>query len=102
MAGDPESIYYPKGRQQQERPESVCRAAMMRTATHKLVWRTSGEHELYDLVVDREELKNVIGKEGYAEVQRELERRMLDWYVHTADVVPFEPDPRGFPSGLVS
>jgi len=102
VAGDPKSTYYPKGMQQQERPESVCRAAMMRTATHKLVWRTSGEHELYDLVVDREELKNVIGKEGYAEVQRELERRMLDWYVHTADVVPFEPDPRGFPSGLVS
>jgi len=75
---------------------------MIRTATHKLVWRTSGQHELYDLVTDPEELKNLCGVEEYAEVQRELERRMLDWYVHTADVVPFEPDPRGFPPGLVS
>jgi arylsulfatase A-like enzyme len=102
VAGDPKSIYYPKGMQQQERPESVCRATMIRTATHKLVWRTSGEHELYDLVTDPEELKNLIGKEECAEVQRELERRVLDWYVHTADVVPFEADPRGFPPGLVS
>jgi hypothetical protein len=29
-----------------------------------------------------------------------LIERMLDWYVHTSDAVPWERDPRGFPDGL--
>jgi choline-sulfatase len=99
VAGDPESIYYPKGMQQQERPESVCRSAMIRTATHKLIWRTSGRHELYDLDVDPRELENAFGQEAHAEVQRDLESQLLDWYVRTSDAVPHAPDPRGFPQG---
>jgi len=102
VGGDPESIYYPKGRQQQERPESVCRAAMIRTATHKLVWRTGGQHELYDLAADPQELRNRFGASGYEEIQGQLERRLLDWYVRTGDVVPPEADPRGFPPELVT
>ena len=102
VAGNPEGIYYPKGRQQQQHPESVCRAVMIRTMQHKLVWRTNGQSELYDLVVDPMELRNVFDGAKYATVQRDLERRLLDWQTLTGDVVPYEPGPRGFPPEWVS
>ncbi len=101
IAGNPESIYYPKGLQQQQRPESVCRAVMIRTLAHKLVWRTNGQCELYDLQQDPHELRNVFAEREYAAVQRQLEQRLLNWQTQTGDAVPFEPDPRGFPTDLV-
>jgi choline-sulfatase len=102
VARNPEGIYYPKGMQQQEQPESVCRAVMIRTQEHKLVWRPKGQSELYDLAEDLHELQNVFDREDYTQVQRDLERRLLEWQTRTGDVVPFEPRPRGFPPELVS
>jgi choline-sulfatase len=93
---DATHIYYPKGLQQQEHPESVCRSAMLRTMEHKLIRRTSGAHELYDLRADPLELHNRYGDPALADVRQALEQRMLDWYVHTSDVVLFE-HPRGLP-----
>lgn len=60
----PKEIYYPKALQQQQEPLSVCRAASVRTLTHKLVLRTdptAKDHcsELYDLVKDPLELTNM-------------------------------------------
>ncbi|MGI6366954.1 MAG: sulfatase-like hydrolase/transferase [Anaerolineae bacterium] len=92
----PGHIYYVKGLQQQEHPESVCRCAMLRTATLKLVRRTNGQHELYDLVADPQELHNRYGDPALAERQADLEGRMLDWLVHSSDVVLYE-HPRGLP-----
>jgi choline-sulfatase len=88
------SIYYPKGLQQREEPESVGRASMIRTLSHKLVLRTYGDHELYDLEQDPLELRNKYGEKEYGEVQKELERRLLDWYIATSDSVPMEEDSR--------
>jgi choline-sulfatase len=96
VCGNPDGIYYPKGLQQQERPESVCRASMIRTATHKLVRRTGGCHELYDLRDDPRECRNLHGKSECRDVQTALTERMLDWYIHTADAVPWDANPRGF------
>jgi arylsulfatase A-like enzyme len=96
---DASHIYYPKGRLQQDHPESVCRSTSIRTQTHKLVRRPLGVSELYDLQTDPRELRNVYGQAEYAGVQRTLEQRMLDWYVHTSDVVPLEEHPRGLPPG---
>ncbi len=93
----PEHIYYPKCMQQQEHPESVCRAAMIRTMTHKLIRRPNGISELYDLMNDPRELKNVHDDIAFTEVRQTLEKRMLDWYIHTADAVPMDEDPRNFP-----
>jgi hypothetical protein len=70
---------------------------MIRTLKHKLVIRTYGDHELYDLTEDPRELNNVYGQQSSAGVQAELERRMLDWYIATSDCVPLEEDPRGLP-----
>jgi hypothetical protein len=90
----PGSIYYPKGLQQREYPESVGRASMIRTMTHKLVLRTYGDHELYDLNEDPRELDNLYGRKEYMDVQSSLERRLLDWYIAASDSVPMEEDSR--------
>ena len=94
---DPSHIYYPKGKLQQEHPESVCRATSIRTMTHRLVRRPLGVSELYDLAADPLELRNVYGQPEHATTQGELEQRMLDWFVRTSDVVPLDEHPRGLP-----
>jgi len=91
-------IYYPKLKLQQTHPESIRRSVMMRTATHKLIVRPGGIDELYDMVHDPRESENLAGRPEYASLQRELESRILQWYVHTSDVVPFDEDPRGLPA----
>jgi arylsulfatase A-like enzyme len=96
-----QNIYYPKGLQQQEQPLSSSRCTMIRTATHKLVRRPLDVSELYDLVKDPGETQNVYGTTDYAGVQADLEMRMLDWYIHTSDVVPFKRQNRNFPEGLL-
>jgi len=93
------NIYYPKGLQQQEHPDSVGRVAALRTATHRLVQRPTGQCELYDLTADPQELDNLYGQPDHAEVQRQLEARLLDWLVQTSDVTPFDTNPRGLPEG---
>jgi len=104
IAGDigsnPKGIYWPKGLQQQQRPETVRCATMIRTASGKLIRRPGGQHELYDLLADPRELHNLWDDPRAAGLRAELTERMLDWYVHTADVVPTDADPRGFPPGL--
>jgi choline-sulfatase len=95
IPADVKGIYYPKGLQQQERPESVCRSTMIRTLDHKLIRRSTGVNELYDMRDDPRELDNLYYDESYAQVTSKLEDRMLDWYVRTADAVPFDRDPRG-------
>jgi len=94
----PSHIYYPKGRLQQDVPESVSRATSIRTRTHRLVRRPLGVSELYDLEQDPRELRNVYDDPAHATVQRDLARRLLDWHIHTADVVPYGEHPRGLPA----
>ena len=57
--------------------------------------RTADTCELYDLRADPQELIYVYGDARYGAAQRELESRLLDWYLSTADVVPFGESPRG-------
>jgi arylsulfatase A-like enzyme len=93
------NIYYPKGQLQQDHPDSVGRSTMMRTAKHKLVQRPTGVCELYDLEDDPEELYNRHGDPAYADLQRDLEQRLLNWLLQTSDVTPLQTDPRGFSGG---
>ena len=98
---DVNNIYYPKGLQQQEHPESVCRTTMLRTSAFKLVRRTAGVNELYDLKQDPRELHNRYADPTLATVRQTLESRMLDWSIHTADVVRYQ-HPRGLPRRLAA
>jgi len=85
--------------QQQEAPISVCRAASVRTTTHKLIFRTDptdADHdsELYDLVADPKELTNLYGNPTSVTVQAELKNQLFLWYMQTSDVTPWLEDPR--------
>jgi choline-sulfatase len=93
----PANIYYPKVKLQNEHPETITRTTMIRTLDYKLVARPDGQSELYDMKKDPRELHNVYGERAYAGPQEALQRRMLDWYIRTADVAPRKHDPRGFP-----
>jgi choline-sulfatase len=88
------NIYYPKAVQQKEHPESVGRVCMIRTLKRKLVLRTYGGGELYDLEKDSGELVNVYDRPEYLEDRRKLEKQMLEWYIATSDSVPMRDDPR--------
>ncbi len=96
FARDARHIYYPKGELQQTHPDSVGRTVAIRTLTHKLVYRPTGVNELYDFQIDPQELHNRFGDPAYAQVQQALHTRLLEWYVQTSDVTPFEQDARGF------
>jgi len=91
-----ETIYTPKYSQQQDYPESVCRSVMIRTLGHKLIRRTQGLSELYDLKKDPQELVNLYEDSQCAGIRHELEDRLFEWYLATSDVTRFHENPRGF------
>ena len=95
--GDKTHLYYPKIHLEQTQPETVSRAVMLRTLEYKLIHRPGEVSELYDLKKDPRELRNLHGEPAYAQVRAQLERQLLDWYVRTADAVPFERHPRNTP-----
>ena len=90
-----ENPYWPKLELQQRTPESVCRTVTVRSATHKLIYRMGDISELYDLTADPRETVNLIDREDYAAVQRQLEQAILDRLMVTSDVTPTTEDPRG-------
>ncbi len=94
---DVPEIYHPKTALEQEHPETVSRAAMVRTKNHKLILRPSGQSELYDYGKDPDELHNLYGDSAAANVQHELERRLATWYLETTGIAPFDKDPRNAP-----
>lgn len=92
FANKKEHIYYPKARQQQEQPESVSRAVMVRTGRYKLVARSDERSELYDLERDPGELSNRYDDPAYADIRGSLSNKLLDWYIRTSDIVPRDHD----------
>jgi len=70
------------------------KAAMCRTKTHKYVYRLYEQDELYDMVADPLEERNVIGEPAYRDIVSALKERLLRWYAETADVVPHQTDKR--------
>lgn len=100
IGNNPKQLYYPKGLLQQEQPHSAARCVMIRTRAHKLIRRPGDVSELYDLVNDPCETLNRHGDPDYAKIQSELEARLLDCYIHTSDVTPYERQNRDYPEGL--
>jgi choline-sulfatase len=94
---NPNNIYYPKIKLQNEHPETITRTTMIRTREAKLIRRPDGQSEFYDLTRDPRELHNAFGDASYANQRLELDSQLLDWYIRTSDVAPRKLDPRGFP-----
>jgi len=93
----PGSLYYPKEHLQDTHPETISRAAMVRTHDCKLVSRPQGQSELYVYKDDPQELHNRFGDGEVAGVQCELQQQLLHWYVNTTGIAPFDKDQRGLP-----
>ena len=72
------------------------KAVMLRTKKYKYVYRVGEKHELYDLENDPNELINLIDESEYEGVLTKLRFRMLQFFVETGDVVPYEGDERWF------
>lgn len=60
------------------------RTKMVRTERYKYTYMPGkGSLELYDLYADPQEVTNLLGCAEYIDVQREMERRLLDWLIST-------------------
>jgi arylsulfatase A-like enzyme len=91
----PESLYWPRvGLQTQDDGPQHSKATMCRTKDFKYIRRLYEEDELYDLMSDPAELRNIIENPAYADTRAEMKERMLTWYQETCDVVPYKPDKR--------
>ncbi|NQU59213.1 MAG: arylsulfatase, partial [Rhodospirillales bacterium] len=70
-------------------------AVMCRTMQHKYVRRCdTGHHELFDMAADPGETHNVSGYSDYVDIERQMETRLLDFFMRTTDVLPHEQDSR--------
>jgi hypothetical protein len=88
----PECVYYPKMIIQQKNQEAVCRTVMMRKKNWKLILRTSGDNELYDLSEDPNEESNRYNDRSLSFLWDGMKNEMLKWFIETSDVVPQLPD----------
>lgn len=90
-------LYGPKTRLQNEHPETITRAASVRTRTHKLIVRPNGQSELYDCARDPALRQNLFGESSVASVQAALQTRLLNWYINTSGIAPMDKDGRDPP-----
>lgn len=61
---------------------------MLRKGDWKLVYDMQGKGELYNLVTDPAEIKNLFGNKNYAAKQMELLQDMMGWELRTQDPLP--------------
>ncbi len=94
---DPSALYFPKENLEVEHPETITRAAMVRTPEYKLISRPQGQSELYIYQSDPQELHNRYGEASVASIQVALQERLLHWYQNTSGIAPMDKDQRGFP-----
>ena len=88
------SEYWPTQSVLIENLPSTTKATMCRTPRYKYVHRLNEADELYDLVEDPRESRSRIDDPALADVQAWLERRTMDFYLETADVIPRDLDRR--------
>jgi hypothetical protein len=91
----PDSFYARQGKAAIPYHQAGSHAVMCRTPEYKYIRRIyTGHHELFDLEADPGETRNLSGHPDYAGIERRLETRLLDFLLHTADVLPPAPDSR--------
>ena len=70
------------------------KAVMCRTKEYKYVARYYERDEFYDLTSDPGEQVNQIDNQAYAEAITAHKQLMLDWFIKSCDVVPYQMDSR--------
>jgi arylsulfatase A-like enzyme len=86
--------YDRKGELQHAKPRLVGKVAAIRDRSWTYVHRLYDGPELYDRITDPHERVNLAGRPEVAEVEQRMRDELLRWYLETADVVPYTPDPR--------
>ena len=76
---------------------TVARSSMVRTKSHKLIIRSQGMQELYDLAADPRETRNLIDQPAYSRVQSDLQTKLLRRYLNTTGIAPMDKDARELP-----
>ncbi|ODU70553.1 MAG: sulfatase [Novosphingobium sp. SCN 66-18] len=90
-------LYAPKTDLQNDRPETITRAASIKTQRWSYVARPAGQSELYDRKADPAERRNLIADRSHERVREELQQRLLNWYVDTSGVPEEYRDSRDMP-----
>ena len=90
-------MYEGKQKLQNEEPLSVSRSSMVRTRTHKLIVRPQDQSELYSYADDPEEKNNLFGDSGFRTIQADLQSKLLNRYIETTGIAPFDKDSRNCP-----
>ncbi|WP_245654151.1 sulfatase-like hydrolase/transferase [Novosphingobium rosa] len=93
----PPSLYSAKHDLQNEKPETVTRAAAITTPAFKFIGRPGGQSELYDRKKDPMETSNLIDSRSHAGVQQAMMTRLMNHYISTTGVPPKERDGRDVP-----
>ena len=86
--------YANKANLQHEKPELVGKAISIRTAEYTYVYRLYENDEIYDRAQDPAEETNLIQDPALEDTIAGLKSRVLDWLFSTADVIPWDSDPR--------
>ncbi len=66
---------------------ALCTQRMVRTESWKYIYNPCFEDELYDVVSDPGELRNLADKLGYKHVLRRMKERMVRWLSQTGDTI---------------
>lgn len=90
----PTSLYWPQVQLGKDGSQPMAYGAMCRTDRYKLIRRLEGVDELYDMENDPGETTNLVDRPEHAATVQLLQLRLLDFYMATADVVPYEQDSR--------
>jgi arylsulfatase A-like enzyme len=96
-ANVPGNLYWPRISAQNEMLAAHGKAIMCRTARTKYVYRREETDEFYDLETDPGERINRIHDPSLAKEIQAARKRVMDFLVETADVVPWQADPRDVP-----
>ncbi|WP_200834720.1 sulfatase-like hydrolase/transferase [Amycolatopsis alkalitolerans] len=86
--------YDRKGDLQHANPRLVGKTVAVRDRSWTYVHRLHEGPELYDRAADPHERINLAGRPEFAAVEQRMRDELLRWYLETADVVPYGPDPR--------
>jgi len=92
--GEPGGFYWPRLSQQRSTGPEHTKAVMCRTNDYKYVRRLYEQDELYDLEDDPGELHNRIDDPALGDALASLKERLLEFYLETTDVVPWDADQR--------
>lgn len=91
------SLYSAKHDIQNEQPQTVTRAASIATPDYKFIARPGGQSELYDRRKDPMEQRNLIDDRGHQKVKVALQERLMNRYISTTGVPPWDRDARETP-----